>query len=238
MEKALLLRRFGVPFWGLSYLFGRDDLYWQRLVAQLGRYDRVGTTVKDPKLLPEQLLADEKVSAINGERRFGATTVGDAVRLGAATSPSAQTADLTLAYAEFKVEALRLKPDYQPQTVNTDGWYQTRRAWLALCPMMIVIRCFLHAFLKIRERGQSSPLFPEVRRLVWRLYPARSQSAYYGAFKCFVTFAQANLKGEALKAVRLFEQKRAELGRARPYPGGHRVSTMLERHMQPMTRCL
>lgn len=28
VEKALFLRRFGVPFWALSYVFGRDDAYW------------------------------------------------------------------------------------------------------------------------------------------------------------------------------------------------------------------
>lgn len=30
IEKALFLRRFGVPFRGLTYVFGRDDLYWDR----------------------------------------------------------------------------------------------------------------------------------------------------------------------------------------------------------------
>lgn len=28
VEKALFLRRFGVPFWGLTYVFGRNDMYW------------------------------------------------------------------------------------------------------------------------------------------------------------------------------------------------------------------
>jgi hypothetical protein len=238
VEKALFLRRFGVPFWGLTYVFGHNDMYWQRLVAQLGRYDLVGTTVKDPQLLPDHLLADEKFTSINGERLFVATTVGADVILGAATSASAQTADLTVAYREFKAEVLRLNPDYQPQTVNTDGWYQTRLAWLTLFPAIMVIRCFLHAFLRIRDRCKSSPLFPQVCHLVWRIYQAKSQSAYYTAFTVFLDFAAVNLKGEALKAVLKFKAKRAELLRALRYPGGHRTSVMLERHMQPMTRCL
>lgn len=238
VEKSLFLRRFGVPFWGLTYVFGRDDMYWQRLVTQLGRYDLVGTTVKDPALLPDHLLADEKFTSMNGERMFVATTVGDDVVLGVTTSPSAQTADLTVAYGEFKVEATRLNPDYQPQTVNTDGWYQTRLAWLALFPTIVVIRCFLHAFLRIRDRCKSSPLFPQIRYLIWRIYQAKSQSAYYTAFKVFLDFAQVNLKGEALKAVLKFRKKRAELLRALRYPSGHRTSVMLERHMQPLTRCL
>jgi len=35
VEKAWFLRRFGVPFWGLSYVFGRNDMCWQRLITQL-----------------------------------------------------------------------------------------------------------------------------------------------------------------------------------------------------------
>jgi hypothetical protein len=27
VEKALFLRRFGVPFWGLTYVFGHNDAY-------------------------------------------------------------------------------------------------------------------------------------------------------------------------------------------------------------------
>jgi hypothetical protein len=238
VEKAMFLRRFGVPFWGLTYVFGRNDMYWQRLVTQLGRYDLVGTTVKDPDLLPEHLLADEKFTSLNGERLFVATTVGDDVILGAASSPSAQTDDLTVAYGEFKTEAQRLNPDYAPQTVNNDGWKQTRQAWLSLFPVIVVIRCFLHAFLRIRERCKSSPRFPQVRHLVWRIYQAKSQSAYYTAFKVFLDFAEHNLTGEALKAVQRFKTKRAELLRPLRYPLAHRTSVMLERHMQPMTRCL
>lgn len=237
VEKALFLRRFGVPFWGLSYVFGRDDMYWQRLVAQLGRYDLVGTTVKDPDYLPAHLLADEKFTAMNGKRLFVATTVGDDVILGAATSPSVQTRDLTVAYSEFKTEATRLNPHYQAQTVNIDGWKQTKQAWLALFPTIFVIRCFLHAYLRIRDRCKSTPVFNEVRRMVWYIYHARSYVTYWRRYRKFLSFAREHLNGEALKAVNKFEKKRAELYKGWLHPGAHRVSTMLERHMQPMTRC-
>ena len=238
VEKALFLRRFGVPFWGLSYVFGRDDMYWQRLVAQLGRYDLVGTTVKDPDRLPEHLLADEKFTAMNGQRIFVATTVGDDVILGAATSRSAQANELTTAYDEFKTEATRLKPDYQPKTVNNDGWLPTKQAWLSLFPGIFVIRCFLHAYLRIRDRCKSQPVFSEIRRMIWYIYHARSHTTYWRRDRDFLAFARDHLQGEALKAVNKFEKKRAELYKGWLYPGAHRVSTMLERHMQPMTRCL
>jgi hypothetical protein len=62
VEKALFLRRFDVPFWALTYVFGRDDDYWYRQENQFGRYAIVQTVVKDPQKLPDHLLADEKIT--------------------------------------------------------------------------------------------------------------------------------------------------------------------------------
>lgn len=88
VEKALFLRRFGVPFWGLTYVFGRNDQYWYRLVTQLGRYDIVTTTVKEVAAMPQHLLADKKHAHYHGERVYIATTVGDDCVLGATDSPA------------------------------------------------------------------------------------------------------------------------------------------------------
>jgi hypothetical protein len=43
VEKALFLRRFGVPFWGLTYVFGRTAPYWERLELRLDHNRFVGT---------------------------------------------------------------------------------------------------------------------------------------------------------------------------------------------------
>lgn len=238
VEKALFLRRFGVPFWGLTYVFGRSDMYWYRLVEHLGRFDMVGTTVKAADKLPEHLLADEKFTSLNGQEVYVATTVGNDVVLGATVTLTAQTDELEAAYGEFKQEALRLSPNYTPKTLNLDGWRQTKEAWLRLFPTLIVIRCFLHAFLRIRDRCKNYAVYPRLQYLIWRIYHAKSQSNYYYHFDKFLVFAHQHLKGEALKAVERFKQKRAELIQGLFHPGCHRVSTMLERHMQPMTRCL
>lgn len=66
VEKALYLRRFGVPFDALSYVFGRDPSYWYRLHQSLGRFSIVGTTVKDPDAIPVHLVADELMRSIVG----------------------------------------------------------------------------------------------------------------------------------------------------------------------------
>ena len=69
VEKPLFLRRFNVPYWGLTYLYGRNDMYWYRLEQSLGRFSIVGTTVKEPELLPQDFLADEKHTKRGGDKR-------------------------------------------------------------------------------------------------------------------------------------------------------------------------
>ena len=102
VEKALFLRRFGVPFWGLTYVFGRNDDYWYHQVSRFGRYDIVGTLVKEPSLLPKDLLADEKHVRFNGNKGYIATTVGADCVLGASLSLAADEAALTAAYGYFQ----------------------------------------------------------------------------------------------------------------------------------------
>jgi hypothetical protein len=167
VEKALFLRRFGVPFWALTYVFGHNDMYWQRLVARLGRNELVGTTVKDPTHLPEPLLADEKHTRLNGQKAYLATTVANGCVLGASLALAADEPQLTEAYGHFKQEAQHIDPDYCPQTVNTDGWSATQLAWKVLFPTVTIILCFLHAFLSIRSRGKHlKPLFPDIQQRV------------------------------------------------------------------------
>lgn len=132
VEKALYLRRYGVPFEALTYVFGRDPMYWYRAEQSLGKFSLVGTTVKAPEHLPVNLLADEKHSWLLGERVYLPTTVAMECILGVNIVESASTKDLTQGYQDFRAESLNLKPDYQPETVNTDGWKETQKAWKQL----------------------------------------------------------------------------------------------------------
>ena len=75
VEGPLFLRKFGVPFWALARVFGRDPMYWYRLECGLGRFSVVGTTVRQAEL-PEHLLADEHHQTLDGEKVYIATTVG------------------------------------------------------------------------------------------------------------------------------------------------------------------
>lgn len=153
VEKALLLMRFHVPCWVLAYVFGRDAMYWYRLQQGLGRFSVIGTTVKTPAQLPKDLVADEKHSRLDGEKIYIATTAGGGCILGASVANSASEAALTQAYGVFAEEAKAVDLAYAPETVNTDGWPATQGAWKRLFPNIAIILCFLHAFLKIRDRA-------------------------------------------------------------------------------------
>ena len=149
VEKGLYLRRFGVPYEGIAHVMGKDPMYWYRASLALGRTSLVGTTVKDGEAIPPQLLADEKHTWWQGEKVYVATTIADGCLLGGELSVTAGTEDLQAAYGVFAQEARELNPDYQPQTVNTDGWEATQKAWKNLFSGVTLILCFLHTILSI-----------------------------------------------------------------------------------------
>ena len=109
-------------------------MYWYRLETAFGRNSITGTTVKHPEDLPKDLLADEKHTRHGGEKVYVATTVGNDCILGAALCKGADSPALTQGYGVFAKEARNLDPDYQAETVNTDGWGgDTKRLGSAVC---------------------------------------------------------------------------------------------------------
>src|SRR5918992_1501054 len=180
VDQALFLMRFHVPCWALAHVFGRDAMYWYRLEQGLGRFSVVGTTVKSPDCLPKDLVADEKHSWLKGERVYIATTAAKDCILGASVAPSASQTDLEKAYGVFASKAQAVEADYAPETVNTDGWPATQNAWKALFNQITVILCFLHAFIKIRERAKKAfgERGQEVQRRVWEAYHAPGKRAF------------------------------------------------------------
>jgi hypothetical protein len=239
VEKALFLRRFDVPFWALAYVFGRDDKYWYRQENQFGRYSVVQTVVKDPEKLPSHLLADEKITWLNGEKVVVATTVGEDCVLGASVALCADEENLTEAYRHFKEEAQTVKADYAPETVNVDGWSATQRAWLNLFPTIILIECFLHAFIKIRERGKHlKELFQQLSQQVWDTYRATDAAAFRAKAAELRLWAERHTTSYVLEAVHKLCAKTERFALAYDHPLAHRTSNMLDRHMNAMARWL
>ena len=63
------------PYWALSTVFVKDAMFYYRLHNHFGRYNMVGTTVKDANKIPKNIAADEKHSNICGEKVYEAITV-------------------------------------------------------------------------------------------------------------------------------------------------------------------
>ena len=89
----------------LTRVFGRNDMCWERMELRFGRNSIVGTTVKQAENLPQDVLADEKHTRLNGEKVYVATTVGSDCVLGASVALKADADSLTEAYGHFKTEA-------------------------------------------------------------------------------------------------------------------------------------
>ena len=184
-------------------------------------------------------MADEKHTHFNGEKAYIATTVGADCVLGASIVLSADEEQLTLAYGQFKAEAQYLDPDYQPKTVNTDGWSATQLAWKALFPVIVIIQCFLHAFITIRSRCKRlKALFPTIAQQVWDIYHAKTIDSFKQQVVDLRTWAQQHLSHFALESVLKLCDKSHLFDLAFHYPDAYRTSNMLDRHMEPMDRYL
>jgi hypothetical protein len=232
---GLFLRCFGVPFWAIARVFGKDHDFWYRLEVSLGRNSIVGTTLRQADL-PEHLLADEHHQTRAGVKNYIATTVAQGCCLGAALAPSADAEDLQAAYGVFKQEAKNVEANYEPRTVSVDGWASTHLAWLGLFAV-VLLRCFLHGWLSIRSRGKLSEVFTQLSAKVWHAYHASDRRSFAQRMRRLWEWAQQQQMSAWLREqVEKMCKRAREYAQAYAQPGGHRTSNMLDRVMRSMSR--
>jgi hypothetical protein len=206
-------------------------MHWHRLERSLGRSSLVGTTVKAGGRLPRHLVADEKHTTQDGRKVYLASTAGSGCCLGMALAESAGADDLTVAYGVFRDEARCLDPDYRPETVNTDGWPATQAAWQALFKGTTLILCFLHAFLKIRDRAKHlKETFDVLREQVWGAYHAPDARSFSQRLRRLREWALTHVDKEVVREkVLALCDKRAAFLKAYAHPGCHRTSNPIDR---------
>ena len=241
IEKALFMRKFNVPFWGLSHVFGKDPMYWYRIEQALGRNSIVGTTIRSADHIPQHLAADEKHTWLLGDKVYVATTVGNECILGASIATDAGQKALKDSYNVFKQEAKCLKPTYSPTTVNIDGWKATRKAWSFLFSSVIIIYCFLHVYIKIRDRAKKKykGLFVEVASKFWDCYHAENKRSFSQRIRRLAQWCKENQVPDVLlKPIEKLRKNIAAYRVTYDHPDAHRTSNMLDRLMQRMDRHL
>ena len=176
-------------------------------------------------------MADEKHTTMAGQKVYLAATAGGGCCLGMALAESAGNDDLEAAYGVFRDEARRLDPDYRPETVNTDGWPATQAAWRALFTGVTIILCFLHAFLKIRERAAHlKETFNVLRERVWESYRAPDARSFSQRLRRLREWAKGHVDREVVreKVLALCNKRRA-FAPAYDHPGCYRTSNLVDR---------
>ena len=239
VSKPMFLIRFGVPFWALAYVFGHNAMWWYRLYLCLSNFSIVGTTIHHSKDLPEDILADEHHVKLKGKKAYIATTVAQNCFLGMAACSQADEMALRQAYGVFKAEALDLSADYQPNTANTDGWWATQNAWKWLYPKITIIECFLHAFLKVRDRATKKlqDYFDVAGDKIWDCYRALSKRQLGQQIRRLREWADKQMPDCPMKQniLKLCKKKKKWMAHF-DSPQAHRTSNMLDRLMRAMNR--
>jgi hypothetical protein len=235
LEFPLLLASFGVPCWVLTQGYGHSDMYWHRLVERLGRNSLVGTTIRDPKRLPEHLAADEHHVDWNGAKGYVATTAAEGCILGIGLTKAADDEHLTAAYSVFAAEAREVDPEYAPKTVNTDGWAATQNAFKACFCGIVVILC-LHGFLKIRDRCRKNQ---DLHKRVWEVYWAKTATEFRALMATFRAWFVPQTWPKAVREmVEKLWKRTEEYAVAYDHPGCRRTSNAVDRPMNRLCRLM
>ena len=216
-------------------------MYWYRLENSIGRNSIVGTTVKDPEKLPWHLSADEKHTHLLGEKAYIPTVVGDGCILGVSVTESAGQEDLEKAYDVFKQEATNLQPDYSPETMNTDGWRATINALKSLFPCSVLIACFLHIFISIRDRSRKKfkEIFKEAASKLWDCYKAKTKASFSQRVRRLHEWAlKSKIPTIISDKIEKLRKNLPSFSIAYDFPNSHRTSNMIDRLMQRMDRYL
>ena len=242
IEKALYLHfKYEVPFDGLVYVFGKDVSYWYRQCQQLGRFSIVGTTAKSAEQLPEDVAADEKHTRWNGQTAYIATTVAEECIWGASICLSVNETSLKEAYGVFKDETQTVEASYEPKTVNTDGFASTVKVWQQLFMTTVIVRCFLHAYLNIRNVAKKLDCFNDIGDYLWNAYQQTTYETFIDKLcilQLWADFRRKDMTDRCFEAITKVCSRAHDYAIAYDHPNCLRTSNMLDRLMQKMDRFL
>lgn len=236
LENPLLLLAYGVPGWLVVKIFGRNEMYWERQLEQLGRNSLVGTTVQVSAVMPGHLAADEHHVDWCGEKGYLAMTAACGCILGISLTDEADEAHLAQAYGVFAQEARDVSAEYSPKTVNTDGWWATQNAFKGLFSGITIVLCYLHGFLKVRDR-----CFKEftLHKRIWEVYHATSSEEFHQRMESFKAwFSSQKWKAYVVEMTAKLWKRADQYAVAYEHPECYRTSNQVDRPMNRIKRVL
>jgi len=106
----------------------------------------------------------KNITKVLGEKAYIAVTCAKNCFFGASVVENADETSLSAGYGVFKQETQDIQANYTPKTVTTDGWRATQNAWKTLFSSIFLMACFLHIYIKIRDRAKKkySDIFLDV----------------------------------------------------------------------------
>lgn len=212
-------------------------MVWYRAWLSFGRPKLVGTTVKNRDDMPQDLVADEKITGLAGKEVVVPTTVGGGCVLGSSIAAQATSVRLQEAYGELKAEATAVFPDYRARSVCTDGFQATRDAWHPLFPHLTLVLCFLHAILKLTDRCRGA-LRHHVLERAWAVYQARTKGQFAQRLRRLAQGAGTTLDGPGAQMIAKMARHRADFTPAYDCPQAARTTNAVERVHNHLERAL
>lgn len=238
VKHGLLMLSRETPIDLVTDVCGRNDMFWYRLISRLGRFSLAGTTLRSAKQLPSHLAADEHHTTVTRIQKVYSCVVATCgVIVGLALSPTADEAGLTKGYGQCKHELQNLNPDYEPCTVNTDGWKATRAAWLSLFVGVGLVLCFLHGFIKVRDRCRKK--YPELKARIWDAYRAETSAEFERQLDALSVWSkEQDFPSTVQTYVEKLVNLKASYSKSYEHPGCHRTSNMVDRLMNQLDRVI
>lgn len=190
-------------------------------------------------MLPKHISADEKHTKVAGDKAYVATTVANDCIVGAEVCKDANEESLKPGYEVFAKESRNIDPEYAPISANIDGWNATTNVLQEIFPSISLIYCFLHGFIKIRDRCRKSEIYHLICGKVWYVYKAKTKSTFAQRLRRFKEWAVLNVKmpGTLEKIISLYN-KSYLYQKAYDHPTGYRTSNMCDRIMKLMKKSI
>jgi hypothetical protein len=118
--------------------------------------------------------------------------------------------------------------------VNTNGWAATQNAFARLFPTISVILCFLHGFLKIRDRcGKEHDLHGRV----WEIYRAATAAGFCQRMQDFHDWwQQLTWTARVREVLAKLSARVDDYAAAYEHPGCLRTSNAVDRPMNRLFR--
>ena len=254
VEKALFLRKFNVPYWGLEVVFGRSSNYFWRIERRMGMTSIAGCLTgrqgsdeageETGGALPEDICCDEKHAKYLGTKAYVAVTAGGGCVLGAELTEGADKDSLAQGYCVLKDEIAQAAPGHEIKSVNIDGYSSTVAAMREVWGGALLITCILHLYIGMRDgcKRKYRDQFEAVADVFWWCYEAETKRGFAQRWRAFV-----NLCAESTEWLpeRINEKVKRADERKLPFykawydrPEAHRVSVAVDRVMGSLDRKL